>query len=207
MDEKPYIPIIEKLNNEKNPNFYICGNGYIAPLDIKNLKKISNTEKKNLQRVFKMMDKDNTGKISSCNLHDILHKYNYKISKSEVERMIWEFDENMDNCLDYDEIYFLYLRCVNDKKKQIPSDLYNIIQFFMFDYEMNGYITVEKTLQILYVRFGREKMDLEVQDIFGDKYEDKSGVEKQICLKEYLDNEKNRIQKYRNENHKKAGKV
>ncbi|GAW82644.1 hypothetical protein, conserved [Plasmodium gonderi] len=207
MDEKPYIPVIEKLNSEKNPNFYICGNGFIAPLDIKNFKKISNTEKKNLQRVFKMMDKDNTGKISVCNLHDILNKYNYKISKGEVERMIWEFDDNMDNCLDYDEIYFLYLRCVNDKKKQIPSDLYNIIQFFMFDYEMNGYITVEKTLQILYVRFGREKMDLEVQEIFGDKYEDEFGVEKQIYLKEYLDNEKKRIRKFRTENIKKVGKA
>ncbi|EUR62893.1 hypothetical protein PFBG_05498 [Plasmodium falciparum 7G8] len=91
MNEKPYIPIIEKLNNEKNPNFYICGNGYIAPLDIKNLKKISNTEKKNLQRVFSMMDKDNTGKISVCNLHDILHRYNYKISKT------WYFMTLYDN--------------------------------------------------------------------------------------------------------------
>ncbi|VWU51638.1 calmodulin-like protein [Hepatocystis sp. ex Piliocolobus tephrosceles] len=207
MNEKPYIPVIDKLNNEKSPNFFVCGNGYIAPLDIKYLKKISNTEKKNLQRVFKMLDKDNTGKISAGNIHDTLQKYNYKISKSEVERMIWEFDDNLDSCLDYDELYFLYLRCVNDKKKQIPSDLYHIIQFFMFDYEMNGYITVEKTLQILYVRFGREKMDAEVQEIFGEKFEDESGVEKQLFLKEYLENEKKRIRNFRSTNRKKSKKV
>ena len=40
-----------------------------------------------------------------------------------------------------------------------PRNFFHVVQFLMYDKDLTGEICVEQTLQILFVRFGRELLD------------------------------------------------
>ena len=56
----------------------------------------------------------------------------------------------------------------------------------MYDKEFRGKVTIEDTLQILFVRNGRERLDAEIEAIFGvdDKQHDEE--EKEISYQVYV---------------------
>ena len=57
----------------------------------------------------------------------------------------------------------------------------------MYDEKFRGKVTVEETLQILFVRYGRERLDAEIEAIFGvdEKLQDEE--EKEITYQEYVE--------------------
>ncbi|OEH76922.1 EF hand domain-containing protein [Cyclospora cayetanensis] len=63
------------------------------------------------------------------------------------------------------------------------------VEFLMYDRDLKGEIGVEQTLQILFVRFGRELLDEEIQAIFGEEDRKHEGPEKRVTLTEYLERE------------------
>lgn len=59
----------------------------------------------------------------------------------------------------------MYKRCISDQSGLEPRKLYNLVVFLMYDKDDKNYtgkITVEDTLQLLYVRHGRERLDDEI---------------------------------------------
>ena len=83
----------------------------------------------------------------------------------------------------------MYKRCISDDTGLEPRKLFNLVQFLMYDKTFKGRVTVEETLQILFVRYGRENLDSEITAIFGedDKNKDEGGAEKEITFGEYVD--------------------
>ena len=61
----------------------------------------------------------------------------------------------------------MYKRCISDKTGLEPRKLYNLVVFLMYDRKFVGKVTVEDTLELLYVRYGRDKLDDEIRAIFG----------------------------------------
>ena len=57
----------------------------------------------------------------------------------------------------------------------------------MYDKSFKGTVTVEETLQIMYVRHGRENLDAEIVAIFGQEQNNPDGSEKTITFGEYLE--------------------
>lgn len=57
----------------------------------------------------------------------------------------------------------------------------------MFDKEFKARVTVEETLEIIFVRFGRERLDTEIKAIFGEDEKTQDGQEKEITYSEYVD--------------------
>jgi hypothetical protein len=49
--------------------------------------------------------------------------------------MIWEVDDDVDGCIDWDEFRGAYARCVADKQCTEPSQLFHLIQFLLSDAE------------------------------------------------------------------------
>eukprot|EP00920_Eleutheroschizon_duboscqi_P038116 GHVT01091151.1.p1 GENE.GHVT01091151.1~~GHVT01091151.1.p1 ORF type:complete len:311 (+),score=66.51 GHVT01091151.1:80-934(+) len=92
-------------------------------------------------------------------LFEVFNRLEHKATKAEVEDMIWEADDNLDGRVSWDEILILYRRCINDKTGFEPRQLFTLVQFLMYDSDFTGRITVEQTLQILFVRCGRELLD------------------------------------------------
>lgn len=69
----------------------------------------------------------------------------------------------------------------------------------MYDRDLTGAISVEQTLQILFVRYGRERLDSEIQEIFGDtdRSDLQDGQEKRITYSEYVSRVNARLAKIR----------
>ena len=48
-----------------------------------------------------------------------------------------------------------------------PRRLFNVVLFLMNDKDSKGTVSVEETMQILYLRYGRQLLDAQLEDIFG----------------------------------------
>ena len=57
----------------------------------------------------------------------------------------------------------------------------------MYDKDFRGKVTVEETLQILFVRHGREQLDAEIEAIFGVDEKQQDEEEKEITYQEYVE--------------------
>ena len=57
----------------------------------------------------------------------------------------------------------------------------------MYDKDFRGRVTVEETLQILFVRHGREQLDAEIEAIFGVDERQQDEEEKEITYQEYVE--------------------
>ncbi len=74
-------------------------------------------------------------------------------TKAEVLDMIWEVDENMDQCIDWEETQLMFLRNANDVTGLEPSKFYNMIQFMMYDISNSGTVSVDEAMNMLYSRY------------------------------------------------------
>lgn len=106
--------------------------------------------------------------------------------RSEVNLIIWEVDDDLDGFVSRDEFQTMYKRCISDDTGLEPRKLYNLVQFLMYDKTFKGKVTVEETLQILYVRYKRDRLDEQITFIFGDEEKNDDGSEKEITFGEYV---------------------
>lgn len=81
----------------------------------------------------------------------------------------------------------MYKRCIKDDSGLEPRKLYNLVVFLMYDKEFKGRVTVEDTLQLLFVRYGRGQLDSEIRAIFGDNEKTDEGNEKSIEYHDYIE--------------------
>lgn len=81
----------------------------------------------------------------------------------------------------------MYKRCISDNLDLEPRQLYNLVTFLMYDKDFRGRVTIEETLQILFVRHGRKNLDEEIKAIFGEEERNKDNSEEQsITYSEYV---------------------
>ena len=164
---------------------------------------IKKIEEQRLESVFSILAGKNN-KIGLKNIMNILKdlhdksadskhgKNSYKPSKAEVELMIWEVDDDADGYVCKEEFIKMYKRCINDDQGLEPRKLFNLVYFLMFKPMYTGTVTEEDTLELLFVRYGREKLDDEIDAIFGTSertfgYDDKQNFsEREITYPEYI---------------------
>ncbi|CEL92119.1 unnamed protein product [Vitrella brassicaformis CCMP3155] len=159
---------------------------------------ISLVEYEALKRVFAIIDADRDGKLSWQELADVLNKLGAPMHKREIELMVWEVDDDLDHSISWEEFLIMYQRCINDKTGLEPRKLFHLVQFLMYDKHFEGRINVEQTLQILFVRYGRELLDQEIHAIFGEEDKGPDGQEKRITFSEYLARVDRRLTRLRN---------
>ena len=123
--------------------------------------------------------------ISLGDVADMFKKLGVKVNKKEVEEMIWEVDEDLNSRVDWSEFRLMYIRNVNDKTGLEPSRLYSLAQFMIYDINGNGHVSVDETMNILYHRYGKAKMEVKIREIFGERKD--SGLEGgEICFAQFL---------------------
>ena len=156
---------------------------------------ITTIEMEYLERVFKYLishDKNKPKKheasVSWMDIATVLLKLGLNPSRSECKLIVWEVDDDLDEHINWNEFKNMYKRCIMKNSELEPRKLYNLVMFLMYDSkEFKGSVTVEETLQILFVRNGRDQLDLEIQAIFGEDQKNIDGVEKSINYKDFLD--------------------
>eukprot|EP00434_Breviolum_minutum_P010187 symbB.v1.2.008991.t1/scaffold565.1/size187815/4 len=142
-------------------------------------------ELENLKRVFKL-DTKKDDRICWQELSEALVKLGCKTPKDQIELWIWEVDDDLDQMVGWDEFLTMYQRCISDGTGFEPRNLFNLVQFLMYDKEFHGKISVEQTLQIIYVRHGRSNLDDEITEIFGQQQKGSDGQELKITFSQYL---------------------
>lgn len=135
-------------------------------------------------------------KIGPMDVAAVLQFLGLKPKRSYVNLIVWEVDDDLDGYVSYEEFITMYKRCIVSEKlarqhglepRLEPSKLFNLVQFLMYDKTFKGRVTVEETLQILFVRYGRDRLDEEIKAIFGEEEKNKDGSDKEITYGEYVD--------------------
>jgi Ca2+-binding EF-hand superfamily protein len=130
---------------------------------------------------------DNCVKFGWQEVYQVLKELGNPMSKQDVQLMIWEVDEDLDTYVSKEEFEIMYKRCVSDKTGLEPRKLFNLVQFMMFDKNNLKSITVEDTLELIYVRYGMEHLEKEIQALFGADEKQPDGTEKRITFAQYLE--------------------
>lgn len=62
----------------------------------------------------------------------------------------------------------MFKRCILDETGLEPKNLFNLVQFLMYDSQNRGKITEEDTLELIFVRVGDiKKLESILETIFG----------------------------------------
>lgn len=81
--------------------------------------------------------------------------------------MIWEVDEDCDGMVSWLEFKNMYTRGRDDKTGYEPRGLFNVVEFVMNDKKGAGYISLEEAMEIMYLRYGRQLLDSQLEEVFG----------------------------------------
>mmetsp|Transcript_37757 Transcript_37757/g.108847 ORF Transcript_37757/g.108847 Transcript_37757/m.108847 type:complete len:221 (-) Transcript_37757:25-687(-) len=154
-------------------------------------------ELESLKRVFKWLDTKKDDKLCWQEISEALIKLGHKTPKDQIELWIWEVDDDLDQMVGQEEFLTMYQRCISDQTGNEPRNLFNLVQFLMYDKEFHGRISVEQTLQILFVRHGRGELDAEIAEIFGDHQKGPDGQELKITFSQFLARANARLTKMR----------
>ena len=125
-----------------------------------------------------------------------------RMGKADIERMLWEFDENLDKKISKKEFINMYKRCTIDKATAESKNLFHLTQFLMYCKPGHYRVTVEDTLELLFVRSKIEvekhtntpteqeiirKLEQEIVVLFEGEEKTAEGLEKEITFEEYLE--------------------
>ncbi|EER12343.1 dc3, putative [Perkinsus marinus ATCC 50983] len=175
--------------------------------------KVTTVELEALKRVFAWIDTKKDDILDYEEIISAFHRVGYKIARIDVEQFIWEVDDDLDGTVSWDEFLVMYQRCVFDKTGLEPRGLFILVEFLMytaelleFDKTFKGAIAVENTLEVLFVRHGRERLDDEIKQIFGTTSSDgvEIGQESTINFTEFHDKMNERIRMLRSSQGKMA---
>ena len=114
-----------------------------------------------------------------------------RMSKREINDIIWEVDEKIDGVIDWEEFSLMFERNLKDVSGLEPASFYHMVQFMIYDRDSNGKVSIDETMNMLYARVGRAKMESTITKLFGGedgapiKEEGQQGGE--IDFKRYLD--------------------
>mmetsp|Transcript_50693 Transcript_50693/g.162283 ORF Transcript_50693/g.162283 Transcript_50693/m.162283 type:complete len:185 (+) Transcript_50693:230-784(+) len=140
-------------------------------------------EEADLRRAFEKLDVKGDNKIDADELKQVFAELNHTTKKADIEDMIWEVDEDCDKCVSWAEFQAMYHRCRNDKTGYEPRRLYNVVEFLMNDKDGSNTVSVEEAMQILFLRYGKDLVDSQLEEIFGTS-DNNSGQE--LTLTEFL---------------------
>ncbi|GMH80986.1 hypothetical protein TL16_g08782 [Triparma laevis f. inornata] len=154
---------------------------YQAPNELK----VIQEEISDLKLIEKKIRDDVYKKISIRDLDAALKSLGRVCTRKELEYMIWEVDENLDQCVDWEEFQLMFERNTTDQTGLEPFELFNIVQFMTYDEDFKGHITEDDTMSTLFARHGRENLELQMNKLFGDQLKS-AGGEGILTLEQYL---------------------
>lgn len=159
-----------------------------ATIDMSMIAEVAKLEDENqeFQRRIQEINSREGQKIGPEDLHAALTRLGKKNSKREVANMIWEVDESLDGFVDWEEFRLMFIRNIADVSGLEPAGLYNLVQFMIFDQNDNGQVSVDETMNMLYERYGRQRMEMKLRELFGSNMQETGQQGGEINFHQYL---------------------
>jgi Ca2+-binding EF-hand superfamily protein len=136
---------------------------------------------------LKALDKIEDKKISVDDVHAILTTLKYKVTRKEVEEYVWEVDEDLDHCISWSEMKLMYNRNLKDRTGLEPNRIFNVTQFLIYDKNENNKVSVDETMNMLYARYGRTKMEVKLKELFGANMLETGREGGEITFKQFIE--------------------
>lgn len=92
-------------------------------------------------------------KVTADDVQTMLRRLDHKVSRKEVEEMIWEVDEDLDGSLSWSEFRLVFTRNIRDRTGLEPNRIFNLTQFLMYDTDLDGRVSMDDTLPMLCIRY------------------------------------------------------
>ena len=92
--------------------------------DSRQVNTLARIEELNKQKAY--LENKPDKKISCNDVMEKLKLLNQKVTRKDVEEMIWEVDENLDGCLDWTEFRLIFNRNILDRTGLEPSSMVSL---------------------------------------------------------------------------------
>lgn len=125
-------------------------------------------------------------KIRGADVYAMLKHLKQPVKPKDVEEMIWEVDEDLDECVDWSEFRKMFIRNAIDRTGLEMSKLFNLTQFLIYDHNFNGKVSVDETMNMLYARYGRVRMETKLKELFGENMHENGRQGGEILYPDYL---------------------
>jgi hypothetical protein len=79
-----------------------------------------------------------------------------------------QVDEDISGSVDWVEFQLMFRRNIMDKTGLEPSQLFSVVQFLMYDKAFTGFVTLDQTMQMLFSRYGKDRLETELKALFGE---------------------------------------
>jgi len=83
----------------------------------------------------------------------------------EIDRMIFECDSSMNNAITFPEVKECYYRSINDDTGLEPFELFNLIQFLMYDEDLGGSCSTDEVVALMVTRYGQKGADEHIKEM------------------------------------------
>eukprot|EP00274_Cyanoptyche_gloeocystis_P000541 CAMPEP_0196667296 /NCGR_PEP_ID=MMETSP1086-20130531/65003_1 /TAXON_ID=77921 /ORGANISM="Cyanoptyche gloeocystis , Strain SAG4.97" /LENGTH=273 /DNA_ID=CAMNT_0042004611 /DNA_START=104 /DNA_END=925 /DNA_ORIENTATION=+ len=127
------------------------------------------TELENLKRCFETLDKKSDGKLDPDEVHQQFVELKHRVTRNQVEDMIWEADEDCDRVINWPEFQQLFYRCRQDRTGTEPHSLFHLIEFMMQDADGGGTVSISECIGMMYLRYGKDLVEKQVRNMFDQK--------------------------------------
>jgi Ca2+-binding EF-hand superfamily protein len=165
-------PKIERMKdiNSKLMDLKRIGNGYSSNIDAKddvNEARKLEEELNKLKLDLKGIESRTEKYIRPKDVGYAMKSLGKRMTKREIQDLIWEVDEKVDGIIDWQEFSLMFERNVKDTSGLEPSGFYIMVQFMIYDRDDNGKVSIDETMNMLYGRVGRQRMEESISKLFG----------------------------------------
>ena len=79
----------------------------------------------------------------------------------------------------------MFERNITDTTGLEPFQLFNVVQFLMYDKDCSGNVSVDETMHMLYSRYGKANLESQMKALFGDDLKTADG-DGELSFGEYV---------------------
>ena len=79
----------------------------------------------------------------------------------------------------------MFERNITDTTGLEPFQLFNVVQFLMYDKDCSGNVSVDETMHMLYSRYGKANLESQMKALFGDDLKTADG-DGELSFNEYV---------------------
>ncbi|EGZ11172.1 hypothetical protein PHYSODRAFT_519275 [Phytophthora sojae] len=143
-------------------------------------------EIKELQKGVVTSNSDTSGVITAADLASCMKSLNRVSSKSEVQWMIWEVDNDLDGCVSWEEFKGCYVRTLLDSHGLELNQLYYLIQFLLCDTDGSQTVSADEITAELQRIGDTEHLTAKLWSVLDGESEEQQFLRK-LTLSEFLD--------------------